>query len=96
MSGDLHDRSISGLLLIFILYLTFFATGGMAQETQSQPSPGSESTYSVKLEIELQDNERNTEESNYSDVYQKKSQKRGFHIIYYRGRFSFRVYYQNT
>ena len=79
MWSDFSPLIRKGLISISFCILGF-TPGGFGQavtQAQNQASSGPASTYSVNLEVELLENERNTEQSNNSDVYQKKSQKKG-------------------
>lgn len=79
MSRDFLQSAVKSLVAVFVLCQVMVSAEALAQEetTAAASAPGDDSTYSIQLEIELLDNERNTEESAYSDVYQKKNQKKG-------------------
>ena len=79
MSRDFLQSAVKSLVAVFVLCQVMFSIEALAQEatTAAASAPEDDSTYSIQLEIELLENERNTEESAYSDVYQKKNQKKG-------------------
>jgi hypothetical protein len=79
MSRDFLQSAVKSLVAVFVLCQVMFSIEVLAQEatTTVTSAPGDDSTYSIQLEIELLENERNTEESAYSNVYQKKNQKKG-------------------
>ena len=78
MSRDFLQSAVKSLVAVFVLCQVMFSIEALAQEatTAAASAPEDDSTYSIQLEIELLENERNTEESAYSDVYQKKNQKK--------------------